>query len=159
MTDAAFKCVMKALPSFAEEGALCTRIAVTKLVNDVARASKLSTEVTAAIVATGQRLLDSLALLDRQQLLLGHWQFVSFPAQLLARSLFSAMSDVDQDFLEPNYWEQGGHRPTDVVEQQRELLRSLEAQRVLAHRRQAVSGSPDICFSAQRVSRLSFQKN
>lgn len=60
-----------------------------------------------------------LALLDRPQLSEGRWQFVSFPAQLIARSLLSALADEDQDFLEASYWEQGAHRPNGVVEEQR----------------------------------------
>ncbi|MBK1724954.1 NUDIX hydrolase [Thiocystis violacea] len=120
----------KALP-------LATQLMISAAVQHVTQVSGVSESEAALIVMTCQRLFDSLALLDRRLLHAGQWQFVSFPAQLVARSLLSALADEDQDFFECRYWEQGAHRPEDVVEAQRTLLRGLETARVASHRRSA----------------------
>lgn len=135
MIDVAFKALVDALPHAAEEGVLSTQVAVSEFIERVMRVSGMTSGEAMVIVSTSQRLFDSLALLDRRQLREGRWQFVSFPAQLLARSLLTALADRDQDFLEFDYWEQGAHRPEELVEEQRDMLRGLETRRVLAHRR------------------------
>lgn len=135
MIARAFRALVDVLPCVAEEGSLRTQVPVLAISEQVVRAGDVTPEEAKIIVATSQRLLDSLSLLDRPQLSEGRWQFVSFPAQLMARSLLSVLADEDQDFLEAGYWEQGAHRPDSVVEEQRALLRMLETRRVGAHRR------------------------
>lgn len=139
MSAVAFEALSEVLPSCAEEGPLATQLKIAAAVEHVMQVGGISLGEATLVVATCQRLLDSLALLDRRLLLAGQWQFVSFPAQLMARSLLSALADEDQDFFERSYWEQGLHRPEDVVETQRTLLRNLETARVASHRRSAAS--------------------
>ena len=62
---------------------------------------------------------------------------MSFPAQLVANSLLTGLADENQDFFESDYWVQGAHRPDEIVEEQRNLLRSLELRRAMAHRQHA----------------------
>jgi 8-oxo-dGTP pyrophosphatase MutT (NUDIX family) len=135
MISRAFKALVDVLPCVAEEGPLHMQVPVLAISEHIVRAGDVTPDQAKIIVATSQRLLDCLALLDRSQLSEGRWQFVSFPAQLIARSLLSALADEGQDFLETGYWEQGAHRPDGVVEEQRALLRMLESRRVEAHRR------------------------
>jgi 8-oxo-dGTP pyrophosphatase MutT (NUDIX family) len=135
MISRAFKALVDVLPCVAEEGSLRTQVPVLAISEQVVRAGDVTPDQAKIIVATSQRLFDCLALLDRPQLSEGRWQFVSFPAQLIAHSLLKALADEDQDVLEAGYWEQGAHRPDGVVEEQRTLLRALETRRVEAHRR------------------------
>jgi 8-oxo-dGTP pyrophosphatase MutT (NUDIX family) len=135
MISRAFKALMDLLPCVAEEGALRTQVQVLAITEHITRAGDVTPDEAKIIVATSQRLFDCLALLDRPQLSEGRWKFVSYPAQLMARSLLSALADDEQDFLETGYWEQGAHRPDSMVEEQRALLRALETRRVEAHRR------------------------
>jgi len=137
MSTIAFKSLAEILPCCAEEGSLATHLAVSKAIEHVTQAGAVSPSEARLILATCQRIFDSLALLDRRLLLAGQWQFVSFPAQLVARSILSALCDEDQDFFERGHWEQGSHRPEELVEAQRTLLHGLEAGRVSSHRRSA----------------------
>ena len=137
MTTSAIRLIRDCLPHRGEEGNQSASTVIEHVIHSVADGARVSVETAAAAVTLVQRLLDSLALLDRQQLREGRWQFVSFPAQLLANSLLSVLADGDQDLLDASYWEQGAHRPEDVIEEQRALLRALETRRVRFHRRQS----------------------
>jgi 8-oxo-dGTP pyrophosphatase MutT (NUDIX family) len=139
MKISATRCILNHLPHYAEEGNLCTSVAVQDVINSISKDAKVSEDVATALVAMVQRLFASLALLERQQLQQGRWQFVSFPAQLLAHSLLCVLADESQDLLGTHYWEQGGHRPEDVIEEQRHLLRTLESHRVRGHQRQSAA--------------------
>jgi len=136
MTGLAIKIIQDCLPHYAEEGNQCTSTAIEHVTRNVADGARISSETAFAFVTLVQRLLDSLALLDRQQLREGHWQFVSFPAQLMANGLIRVLADDKQDLLEGSYCEQGAHRPEDVIDEQRALLRTLETSRVRMHQRQ-----------------------
>lgn len=139
MSVFATKCILNLLPHYAEEGNLCTSVVVQDVVKNISKDAQVSKETATAAVALVQRLFDSLALLDRQQLQQGSWQFVSFPAQLLANSLLCVLADDDQDLLDAHYWEQGAHRPEDVIEEQRNLLHTFERHRVSSHRQQSAA--------------------
>lgn len=133
------QCILNILPHYAEEGNICTNVVVQDVIKNISKDAQVSKEAATATVALVQRLFDSLALLDRQQLQQGHWQFVSFPAQLLANSLLCVLADENQDLLDAHYWEQGAHRPEDVIEEQRKLLRTLETNRVRWHQRKTAA--------------------
>lgn len=137
MSLPAIQCILNLLPHYAEEGNICTSVVVQDVVKIISKDAQISKEAATATVAFVQRMFDSLALLDRQQLLQGRWQFVSFPAQLLANSLLCVLADDGQNLLDAHYWEQGAHRPEDVIEEQRNLLRTLELHRVGLHRQQS----------------------
>lgn len=80
-----------------------------------------------------QRLLQAFCVLDDRALERGVWRFVSFPASLFARSLISGLAVPEQTFFPSNYWEQGAHRPPEVVEEQRQILQALESRRLQFH--------------------------
>lgn len=137
MTMYAMQIIQSCLPYHAEEGQHRTAAVMNEIIEKILDRTGDTFEVAAIYVTLVQRLFDSLSLLDRQQLHEGRWQFVSFPAQLMANSLLSVLADEDQDLLEASYWEQGPHRPEDVVEEQRNLLHTLEIHRVREHRRKS----------------------
>jgi 8-oxo-dGTP pyrophosphatase MutT (NUDIX family) len=137
MTGLAIKIIQDCLPHYAEEGNQCTSALIEHVTRNVADGARISLETATAFVTLMQRLLDSLALLDRQQLREGRWQFVSFPAQLMANGLICVLADDNQDLLEESYWEQGAHRPEDIIDEQRTLLRTLETSRVRMHQHQS----------------------
>ena len=137
MTSIILRVIQDCLPHHAEEGYHCTAMVIVDVMQEIRSSTGASKEEATAYISLIQRLFDSLALLDRQQLQEGRWQFVSFPAQLMANSLLSVLADEDQDLLDASYWEQGSHRPEDIVEEQRNLLRILEIHRVHQHRRQS----------------------
>ncbi|MBP8787542.1 MAG: hypothetical protein WAS49_01495 [Candidatus Dechloromonas phosphoritropha] len=101
MIDAAFAALIEVLPHCAEEGHLATQINAASLIEHVAQESGIALGEATAIVATTQRILDSLAVLDRRLLQDGSWQFVSFPAQLVANSLLTGLADENKFFLNP----------------------------------------------------------
>lgn len=139
MSISAIQCILNLLPHYAEEGNICTSVVVQDVIKNISIDAQVSKEAATATVELTQRLFDSLALLDRQKLQQGRWQFVSFPAQLLGNSLLCVLADEDQDLLDAHYWEQGGHRPEDVIEEQRNLLRTLEQHRVRSHRQHSAA--------------------
>lgn len=116
------------LPHHAEEGSLRESLAECDLVSSLCRA-EICEEASALLVAMLRRQFDSLALLDRAELVQGRWAFVSFPASLVARSLFEAWAD-GQSVLPPDYWEQGDHRPSSGKEEQRAILHRMESERL-----------------------------
>lgn len=137
MTTRAIKIIRDCLPHYAEEGNQCSCTLIEQITQHVVVGARIPVEAANASIMLVQRLFDSLALLDRPQLREGRWQFVSFPAQLLANSLISVLADENQDLLDASYWEQGAHRPEDVVDEQRALLRALETGRLRSHRLQS----------------------
>ena len=139
MSISATQSILNLLPHYAEEGNIYTSVVVQDVIKNISKDAQVSKETAIATVALVQRLFDSLALLDRQQLQQGRWQFVSFPAQLLANSLLCVLADENQDLLDTHYWEQGGHRPEDVIEEQRNLLHTLERRRKSLHRQQSAA--------------------
>ena len=117
----------------AEEGGLQQATAIDEI--DVQLSVKLgcSREEAGGRRLNWQHLLQAFCLLDDRALEHGKWCFVSFPASLFARSLISALTVPEQTFFPKNYWEQGAHRPAEVVEEQRQLLQALESRRLQFH--------------------------
>jgi len=79
-----------------------------------------------------EALLDTLAVFDRICLQNGEWCFVSFPAQLLATSVLTAMADADSRLFAANFWNTQGIG-NDKKDQQRDVLHILEQARVQHH--------------------------
>lgn len=83
-------------------------------------------------VALIENLLDTLAVLNSAYLQQGEWCFVSFPAQLLALSVLTALSDADSRLFAPNFWNTQGIS-NDKRNQQRDRLRFIETARYEHH--------------------------
>ncbi|MDD2758942.1 MAG: NUDIX hydrolase [Methylomonas sp.] len=82
-----------------------------------------------------EKLLDTLSVLDKTYLQNGEWCFVSFPAQLLATSVLTAMSNNASRLFPSNFWNtQGIDNPKK--DRQREVLRWLETARTEHHAEQ-----------------------
>lgn len=129
-TSALLNRLLDALPLHAEEGGFREVLAESDLVARINSGDPHTARVTVSILG---RLYGALGLLEERELSEGRWAFVSFPASLLARSILETLSADSQAFFEPGYWIQGPHRPTEVIEEQRALLRRLEMQRIHAH--------------------------
>ncbi|MFO7579142.1 MAG: NUDIX domain-containing protein [Nitrosomonas halophila] len=81
-------------------------------------------------------MLDSLATLKPQDLQRGEWCFVSFPAQLLALSVLSTISDPDSRYFEADFWNTRDVCD-DKKERQREVLKIIENRRHDHHLKQS----------------------
>lgn len=123
-----YRNLLTSLPLHAEEDSLREEIAETELVTSV-QGRDIDAIVATTAVAAVRRLFECLALLDPPSLAKGHWAFVSFPASLMARSVLETLATPGNTFFTPEYWTQGAHRPTEIAEEQRALLRRLELQR------------------------------
>jgi 8-oxo-dGTP pyrophosphatase MutT (NUDIX family) len=110
------------LPLHAEEGRLRESIAEDVIV------SKLSCPDAVATIAVMRRIFVSFSLLDKHELSLGNWAFVSFSASLMARSLTAAWAIPEQRFVDEGYWED-----SSLIEEQRILLHQLETGRKQYH--------------------------
>lgn len=114
------------LPFHAEEGPAreeCTRV---DLETALAGSRRLTVDQARLAVALLERLFDAASLLDRRALERGAWSFVSYPAYLFARSIAESLAADGTRYVPVEYWEQGSHRPDEVKEQQRAILRCLE---------------------------------
>ncbi|MDO9162589.1 MAG: NUDIX hydrolase [Methylococcaceae bacterium] len=115
------------LPRFAEEEGDFYSVPRSGLIDVLSgQVDQAIAENTIGLLET---LLDTLAVLDRTYLQKGEWCFVSFPAQLLATSILTAMSDADSRLFAANFWNTQGIG-NDKKDQQRDVLRSLEQARV-----------------------------
>lgn len=120
-----------ALPIYAEEGPFREVIAEDKLLTVLAGAE--TTDAGQAALAVVRRLLETLSLLDSNELEKGNWAFVSFPAYLLGRSLLESISAPGQTLFDAGYWDQTGHTASSIVDEQRLLLALLESRRIQFH--------------------------
>ncbi len=131
------KVILQNLPLFAEEGGFSTTVPREQMVRQLTK-TEMTEETAVVVVALVERLLLSLSLLDQDALERGEWRWISYPAQLAARSILSG-SLVGGKVLESSFWY--GDAPDAIVEQQRELLHRLEQQRI-----QSVSSPEPIRF-------------
>lgn len=118
------------LPRVAEEGTLNQAIGIAQIERSLIDAIGCTEEEACHQRLIIERLLTALCVLDAQSLSHGFWLFVSFPAALLARNVFATLATPGQAYFPQHYWEQGAHRPPMQVEEQREILRTLETCRI-----------------------------
>ncbi len=123
--------LLKALPANAEEGSERLDVEAAELVRVMAQDAPH--DVALAVLGVVRRLFQAMCLLDEDQLEQGRWAFVSFPAELMARSLLATLAAPSQTLVPPHYWEQGAGKPADEVEAQRRLLHLLEEGRQRFH--------------------------
>lgn len=121
--------LLDVLPLHAEEDNCREDVAESELVSKVQAKSGEFIKAEAVVVLM-RRLFESLALLDPTALATQRWVFVSFPASLMARSVLETLATPGNTFFESGYWIQGGHRPPELIEEQRALLGRLENQRI-----------------------------
>ena len=123
-----------ALPHHAEEGPYRESVSESDLIK--ALKGKSSASDATVSLALLRRLYESLCLLDSAELQAGRWAFVSFPANLLGRSIAETLSTPGQQLFDPGYWQQGSHRPVEDIDDQRAILEAIESARVRLHPKQ-----------------------
>jgi len=131
MADIELQALSGALPIYAEEGFYREVVPQNELVAIVAGGS--SKEKAHGALSVLKCMFEGLGLLDVTELARGNWAFVSFPAYLVGRSLLETLATPHLTVFHPGYWQQGGHKPDSVVEEQRQLLAELEGRRIRFH--------------------------
>ncbi len=124
--------LLELLPLNAEDGSLREEIDEAVLSSSLAECAGSQQAGTA--ISLIRQIFLGLAVLDKAKLVTGKWAFVSFPASLLARSFLATLSTQDASFLPTDYWLQGKGRPDGLEDEQREILKRLETERVATSR-------------------------
>ncbi|WP_333874174.1 NUDIX hydrolase [Methylobacter sp.] len=120
------------LPRYAEEEGDFYSVPREALISALCRQHQLERAIAENTVYVIETLLDSLAVLNTAYLPKGEWCFVSFPAQLLAMSILTAMSDNESRFFADNFWNTQGIADAKK-NQQREVLSVIENRRYEHH--------------------------
>jgi len=135
MTSHLIKALINALPRFAEEEGDFYAVSRDTLIAELSEIHGISEEVAGNTVYLCEALLDSLTTLKQDYLQRGEWCFVSFPAQLMALSVLTTLSDSDSRYFEPNFWNTRDVDPSKI-ERQREVLKIVENRRNDRHPKQ-----------------------
>ena len=143
------------LPRFAEEDGDFYSILRDELIDILCQQHELDRSVSENTVTLIEALLNTLAVLDAEYLKRGEWCFVSFPAQLMALSVLTALSDNDSQLFAPNFWNTQGIS-NDKKDQQRDVLRTLETARV-KHHNQGQAQPIRYCYVAWSIIKLDHQ--
>ena len=132
MINNLIKDLIAAIPRFAEEEGDYYCVSRDTLIAGLVETQNISTEVAENTVKLCEILLDSLVTLEPKFLQRGEWCFVSFPAQLMALSVLTALSDSDSRYFEEGFW---NTRDVDSskIERQREVLQAIENRRNKRH--------------------------
>ncbi|MDP3333793.1 MAG: NUDIX hydrolase, partial [Methylococcaceae bacterium] len=131
MSAQLIKTLITYLPRYAEEEGDFYAVKREDLIN-VLCSEQVNQAVAENTVNLIENLLDTLAVLNTDSLQKGEWCFISFPAQLLALSVLTAMSDKESRLLADNIWNTQGIAD-DKKNAQRDLLRYIESNRVDYH--------------------------
>lgn len=110
------------LPRVAEEGGDAEAVAEAALAAALAEAAGIHPEQAGTTVSLIRRWLQTLAVLEPRRLAAGEWQFASFPASLLARSLLAGLAMPEYHLLEPGFWDASDYR----IDAQRKLIKYNE---------------------------------
>ncbi|MCK9607937.1 MAG: NUDIX hydrolase [Methylomonas sp.] len=125
------------LPRCAEEDGDFYSVPCEELIAVLCQSQAFEPAIAENTIALLETLLDTLAVLDRNCLQNGEWRFVSFPAQLLATSVLTAMSEGESSFFAVNFWNTQAS-DNEQKDRQRDMLRVIEQARLDHHaRRQA----------------------
>ena len=142
------------LPRFAEEDGDFYSIHRDELIDALCQQHELDRSLSENTIILIESLLNTLAVLDAEHLKRSEWCFVSFPAQLMALSVLTALSDHNSQLFAPNFWNTQGIS-NDKKEQQRDVLRALETARVKHHAGQAQPIRS--CYVAWSIIKLDHQ--
>jgi 8-oxo-dGTP pyrophosphatase MutT (NUDIX family) len=120
------------LPRYAEEEGDFYSVPREALITALCHQHQLDRAIAENTINLIEALLDTLAVLNTAYLQKGEWCFISFPAQLLATSLLTAMSDNESRFFADNFWNTQGIADARK-NQQREVLSIVENKRYEHH--------------------------
>lgn len=135
MSNNLIKALITAMPRFAEEEGDYYSVSRADLIATLCQTQSVAPEIAENTVSLCEALLDSLATLDPDFLRRGEWCFVSFPAQLMALSVLTALSDPDSRYFETDFWNTRDVDPRKI-ESQREVLKIVENRRSDRHLKQ-----------------------
>lgn len=135
MTSHLIKALINVPPRFAEEEGDFYAVIRDTLIAELSATQGVSPAVAGNTVDLCEALLDSLATLNPQDLQRGKWRFVSFPAQLMALSVLTALSDPDSRYFEPDFRNTRDVDPSKL-ERQRGVLKIIENRRNDCHLKQ-----------------------
>ncbi|MDO9104001.1 MAG: NUDIX hydrolase [Methylovulum sp.] len=152
MTTDLIKTLLQNLPRYAEEEGDFYSVPREALIDALYHQHPLDRAVAENTVALIENLLDTLAVLNTTYLQKGEWCFVSFPAQLLAMSILTALSDVESRLFTPNFWNTQGIS-NDKRNQQRDSLRFIENARYEHHAGQQAQAIR-YCYVAWSIIKL-----
>ena len=143
------------LPRFAEEDGDFYSIHRNELIDTLCQQHELDRSLSENTVTLIESLLNTLAVLEAEHLKRNEWCFVSFPAQLMALSVLTALSDNNSRLFAPNFWNTQGIS-NDKKDQQRDVLRALETARV-KHHNQDQAQPIRYCYVAWSIIKLDHQ--
>lgn len=140
------------LPRYAEEEGDFYSVKRDDLVNKLCGQEAIDQSTAKNAVDLCELLLDTLATLNTDYLQKGEWCFISFPAQLMATSVLTALSDGESRFFAPNFWNTQGIS-NDRKNQQRDALSLIENAR---HENHASQQAQPIryCYVAWSIIKL-----
>lgn len=124
--------IIPLLPRYAEEEGDFYSVPREALINALCHQHAIDRALAENTVALIENLLDTLAVLDSGYLQKGEWCFVSFPAQLMATSVLTALSDTESRLFMSNFWNTQGIS-NDKKNQQRDVLSLVETSRYRNH--------------------------
>lgn len=123
--------LLQHLPSHSEEGGVKDSICCDELVSLLSKEQPANQKEAGVFLNLVGLVFDRLGLLEVGEFEQRRWQFCSFPAQLLARSLLSVLADPNQNLFPINFWATDSAGKT--TDQQRDILHFLESHRVRHH--------------------------
>ncbi len=151
MTAELVKTLLPHLPRYAEEEGDFFCVPRDELINHLVHAA-YPKELAENTVAMVENLLLTLATLNADALQKGEWCFISFPAQLMATSVLTALSDPDSRLFAANFWNTRDIS-SDKKNQQREVLNQFESAR-LEHHTSAQAVPIRYCYVAWSIIKL-----
>ncbi len=151
MTAELVKTLLPHLPRHAEEEGDFFCVPRDVLISHLVQAA-YPKELAENTVAMVENLLLTLATLNTEMLQKGEWCFVSFPAQLMATSVLTALSDPDSRLFAANFWNTRDIS-SDKKNQQRDVLNQFETAR-LEHHTSAQAVPIRYCYVAWSIIKL-----
>ncbi len=140
------------LPRYAEEEGDFYSVPREALINALCQQHQLDGAIAENTIALLETLLDTLAVLNTPYLQKGEWCFVSFPAQLMATSILTALSDTESRLFAPNFWTTQDIS-SNKRDQQRDVLRLVENSRNFNHASQQTQPIRN-CYVAWSIIKL-----
>ncbi len=120
------------LPRFSEECGDFYAVERDFLIEKICQKTGIDRSIAENTVNLCENLLGSLAVLDDACLQQGSWRFTSFPAQLMALSVLTILSDTNSKFFKQDFWNTSGISDYQKDEQ-RNILKIVENKRLAEH--------------------------
>lgn len=146
------KTLIAELPRHSEEEGDFYAVERRHLVDVLCSRHELDRTLAEQAVGLCECLLETLSVLQSDELAKGNWCFVSFPAQLLATSVLTAMSDGDSRLFAGNFWNTQAS-DNEQKDRQRDVLHVIEQAR-LEHHTSSDAQPIRYCYVAWSIIKL-----